>query len=188
MQFRPASSLMDIKLMSGELEEIHLPHFLCLGGCEASVRDAVRVLHGKDSGVCVEVCELTRCHVRLLHPSFSLLGLVYDCLFPPKVHFEVLLFCNRSTSLTLHAYIVPNDPAHIKAIHEKETKRFWIDKPSTVGSIMLKASVSVRTSCQSVITPKNMKLLPLCTGNYCEVFIKEPEESFDMEVISSQHE
>src|SRR4029434_11245336 len=56
MQFRPAGPLMDISLMSGELEEIHLPHFLCLGGCEASVRDAVRVLHGRDSGVCVEVC------------------------------------------------------------------------------------------------------------------------------------
>ena len=45
--------------MSGDLEEIHLPHFLCLGRCEASVRDAVRVLCGRDSGVCVEVCELT---------------------------------------------------------------------------------------------------------------------------------
>ena len=67
MQSRPAGPLMDISLMSGELEEIHLPHFLCLGGCEASVRDAVRILHGRDSGVCVEVCELTRHHARILH-------------------------------------------------------------------------------------------------------------------------
>ncbi|XP_042564709.1 NACHT, LRR and PYD domains-containing protein 1 homolog isoform X2 [Clupea harengus] len=191
MQFRPAGPLMDISLMSGELEEIHLPHFLCLGGCEASVRDAVRILHGRDSGVCVEVCELTRHHARLLHPSFSLLGLVYMYmmeLFSPKVHCELLLFCTRATPLTLHAYLVPKDPAHIQDIHEVEKPDgVRIRKPGTVGPLQLEASVHVRTSCRSEILPEMMNLWPLSTANFCEVYMEQPEEGFDMEVISSQH-
>ncbi|XP_062382364.1 NACHT, LRR and PYD domains-containing protein 12-like [Sardina pilchardus] len=192
MQSRQAGPLMDIRLMSGELEEIHLPHFLCLGGSEASeVCDAVRVLHGRESGVCVEVCELTRHHVRILHPSFSLFGpvLAYlrDWIFP-KVHCELLLFSTRTAPLVLHTYLVPNDPAHIRAIlQEEKPEGVRIRKPGAVGPLRLKDSVCVRTSCLSEILPEKMNLWPLSTGNFCEVYMKEPEEEFDMEVISSQH-
>ncbi|XP_062382186.1 NACHT, LRR and PYD domains-containing protein 1 homolog [Sardina pilchardus] len=195
MQFGPAGPLMNIRLMSGELEEIHLPHFLCLGGSEESVCDAVRVLHGRESGVCVEVCELTRHHARLVHPSFSLLGLVYylsDLLFP-KVHCELLLFCTCITPLELHTYLVPDDPAHIQAIHKKEVEKrgVWIDKPGAVGSLWLKDTFCVRTlcpSCPSEIQPKkNLNLWPPSTSKFFEVCMKQPEEEFDMEVISSRH-
>ncbi|XP_076153842.1 uncharacterized protein LOC143137495 [Alosa pseudoharengus] len=191
MQSRQAGPLMDIRLMSGELEEIHLPHFLCLGGSEASVRDAVRVLHGRESGVCVEECELTRHHARLLHPSFSLLGTVLASLrdlFFPKVHCELLLFCTRTAPLVLHTYLVPNDPAHIRAIlQEEEPEGVRIRKPSTVGPLWQNDSINMKTSCPSEIQPQKMNLWPLSTGNFCEVYMKEPEEEFDLEVISSQH-
>ncbi|XP_041938959.1 LOW QUALITY PROTEIN: uncharacterized protein LOC121700216 [Alosa sapidissima] len=195
MQSRPAGPLMDIRVMSGELEEIHLPHFLCLGGFEASVGDAVRVLHGRESGVCVEVCELTRHHARLLHPSFSLLGLVYYLrdLFSPKVHCELLLFCTCNAPLVLQAYLVPtypNDPAHIRAILQKDVEKektgVWIDKPRVLGSLREMDTFCVRTSCPSEIQPEKMNLWPLSTGNFCEVYMEQPEKEFDMEVISSQ--
>lgn len=55
LQYRPVSPLMDIKVLSGELEEIHLPHSLCLGVSDRSnLKEAVRVLHGDDSGVSLE--------------------------------------------------------------------------------------------------------------------------------------
>ncbi|XP_062381782.1 NACHT, LRR and PYD domains-containing protein 3-like isoform X2 [Sardina pilchardus] len=189
MQFRPAGPLMDIRVKSGELEEIHLPHFLCLGGSEASVCDAVRVLHGRESGVCVEVCELTRHHARLVHPSFSLFGVVYYLrdLISPKVHCELLLFCTCTAPLVLHTYLVPNDPAHIQAIHQKEEKRgVWVDKPCVLGSLREMDTFCVRTSCPSEIQPEKMNLWPLSTGNFCEVYMEQPEEEFDMEVFSSQ--
>ncbi|XP_062382100.1 nuclear GTPase SLIP-GC-like isoform X2 [Sardina pilchardus] len=119
LQLRPAGPLMDIRLMSGELEEIHLPHFLCLGSSEASeVCDAVRVLHKRESGVCVEVCELTRHHARLVHPSFSWLGVV---LYPlkqlfSKIHWGLLLVCNcaptcsPTCSLVFHASNIEERP------------------------------------------------------------------------------
>ncbi|XP_076153874.1 NACHT, LRR and PYD domains-containing protein 1 homolog [Alosa pseudoharengus] len=190
MQSRQAGPLMDIRLISGELEEIHLPHFLCLGGSKASVRDAVRVLHGRESGVCVEECELTRHHARLLHPSFSLLGLVYYLrdLFSPKVHCELLLFCTCTAPLELHTYLVPDDTAHIQAIHKKEEKRgVWIDKPSALIPLWLKDTFRVRTSCPSEIQPTNINLWPPSTSRFFEVYMEQPEEGFDMEVISSQH-
>ncbi|XP_062382001.1 NACHT, LRR and PYD domains-containing protein 3-like isoform X2 [Sardina pilchardus] len=191
MQSRQAGPLMDIRLISGELEEIHLPHFLCLGGSETSVRDAVRILHGRESGVCVEVCELTRHHARLLHPSFSLLGLVYYLrdLLSPKVHCELLLFCTSSTPLVLHTYLVPNDPTHIRAIHQKEVEKekrgMLIDKPSALVPLWLNDVFCVKTLCPSEIQPKNMNLWPLSTRRFFEVYMKEPEEEFDMEVINS---
>ncbi|XP_062382183.1 uncharacterized protein LOC134070012 isoform X2 [Sardina pilchardus] len=189
MQFGPAGPLMDIKLMSGELEEIHLPHFLCLGGSEAYVRDAVRVLHGRESGVCMEVFELTRHHARLVQPSFSLFGVVCHLrdLFSPKVHCELLLFCTCTAPLVLHTYLVPNDPAHIQAIHLAENRNGVRIRMSAVGPLWLNDSVHVRTSCPSEIHPTEMNLLPLSTGNFCEVVMEQPEEEFDMEVISSQH-
>ncbi|XP_063048471.1 NACHT, LRR and PYD domains-containing protein 1 homolog [Engraulis encrasicolus] len=185
MQCSPAGPLMDIKLTSGELEEIHLPHFLCLRANEATVHNAVSVLHGHDSGVCMEVCELTRHHTRLLQPSLSLLGVVWrrvsEYLFSPHVHCELLLFCTSAApSLTLHVYLVPKDSAHIQAIHQKERPRgVWIDKPGTVAPLQLDASVRMSTLCQSEILPKEMKLWPLSTSNYSEVYIEDPVASFD---------
>ncbi|KAL2095823.1 hypothetical protein ACEWY4_007971 [Coilia grayii] len=157
---------------------------------QASVYDAVRVLHGRDSGVCVEECELTRHHARIVHPSLSLLGLVWRALhlFSPKVHCELLLFCTRTAPLNLHVYLVPTDPAHIQAIHQKETLQgVRIHIPGTVGPLQWEASVCVRTSCQSEIQPKKMNLRPLSISNYCEVYMEHPEDGFDMEVSSPQH-
>ncbi|KAL2078971.1 hypothetical protein ACEWY4_024715 [Coilia grayii] len=189
MQLRPAGPLMDIRITSGELEEIHLPHFLCLGGSKAPQSKAVKVLHEQDGGVSLEECELTRHHARILQPSFSLLGLVLSVIdwVMPKVHCELLLFCTCSSPLVLHVYLVPNDPAHIRAIHTKEKpKAVWIDKPGATGPLRHEDSVCVRTSCESEIVPEKINLWPLSTGNYCEVYMEVPDESFDMEVVSSQ--
>ncbi|KAL2082736.1 hypothetical protein ACEWY4_022554 [Coilia grayii] len=65
MQYRRAGPLTDIRLVLGKLEEVHLPLFLCLGGSQTSLKDAVKVLHKQDSGVCLEECELRRFHGRL---------------------------------------------------------------------------------------------------------------------------
>ncbi|XP_063049509.1 NACHT, LRR and PYD domains-containing protein 1 homolog [Engraulis encrasicolus] len=195
MQCSPAGPLMDIKLTSGELEDIHLPHFLCLGAGEASMCDTVRVLHGHDCGVCVEGCELTRHHARIVQPSLSPLGVLWkavEYLFPPKAHFEPLLFYTRTDPLELHLYLVPKpwDPAHIKAIQQEETPQgVRIRKPGPSGkSLRLDASVCVTTSCLSEIQPNRRdlsELLSPSTSDYFEVYIRHPGDSFDMEVISS---
>ncbi|XP_063050198.1 NACHT, LRR and PYD domains-containing protein 1 homolog [Engraulis encrasicolus] len=197
MQCSPAGPLMDIKLTSGELEEIHLPHFLCLGGVEAA-HNAVRLLHAQDSGVYLETCTVTQHHASLLQPSLSLLGPVYYLLdlLSPKVHCQLLLFYQRTTILKLRTYLVLNNQEHIDAIHKQEEnwKGERIKRNSTVGSpLRLGDTFHVMTSCPSKIDPGEVKLVPDkvgSMGNFCVVSfnIKHPEESFDVQVKRPQHE
>ncbi|XP_063077014.1 protein NLRC3-like [Engraulis encrasicolus] len=198
MQCSPAGPLMDIKLMSGELEEIHLPHFLCLGGVK-SAHDAVRLLHAQESGVCLEKCTVTQRHASLPQPSLSLFGPVYSYLqdlLSPKVHCQLLLFYQSTTILKLRTYLVPNDQGNIDAIHKQEEnwKGERIKINSTVGSpLRLGDTFRVMTSCPSKINPGEIKLVPDkvgSMGNFCVVSfsIKHPEESFDVQVKRAQHE
>ncbi|XP_048121110.1 NACHT, LRR and PYD domains-containing protein 12-like isoform X2 [Alosa alosa] len=189
MQSRPAGPLMDIMLMSGELEEIHLPHFLCLGGCEAPVRDAVRVLHGRDSGVCVEECELTRHHARLLHPNLSPLGVIYNLfkslLSPMRVHSEVLVY-QSSTMPVFRTYLLPED-AHLKQLVERDEEKLggvWRSKPQPVRALQMDGFYSLRTDSSSEIYPEELMLrYSATTPNFFEVY--EAAASFHMELFSS---
>ncbi|XP_042564717.1 NACHT, LRR and PYD domains-containing protein 1 homolog [Clupea harengus] len=191
MQSRPAGPLMDISLMSGELEEIHLPHFLCLGGCEASVRDAVRVLHGRDSGVCVEVCELTRRHARLAHPSFSPLGVVYylkSLLFPMTVHSKVLVYQSSRSPLVFHAYLLPED-ARLKELVERDEEKLggvWRANPQPVRPLQMDGFYSLRTDyCPSKIYPEELMLrYSKTTPNFFKVKLSH-DASFHMVLFSS---
>ncbi|XP_063051876.1 NACHT, LRR and PYD domains-containing protein 1 homolog [Engraulis encrasicolus] len=193
MQCSPAGPLMDIKLMSGELEEIHLPHFLCLGQVSAA-DNPVRLLHAQDSGVCLEKCEVTRHHASLLQPSLSLLGPVYYLLdlLSPKAHCEMLLFYECTpASLKLRTYLVPNDQGNIDAIQKQEEnwKGERIKKNSRVRPpLRLKDPFRVTTSCPSKIDPKEIELVSDSIGNFCAVSIKHPVESFDVEVKRPQYE
>ncbi|XP_062407982.1 NACHT, LRR and PYD domains-containing protein 1 homolog [Sardina pilchardus] len=185
MHYRPVGPLMDIRLKSGELEEIHLPHFLCLGDCEASLHDAVRVLHGQDSGVCLEVCELTRCHAKLTHPSLSPLGLLLQTGIPIRVHSELLLYKTCTSPLTLHAYLVPRERAALRAVEDQERgSGVKISKPKPERSLWMKSWFSMRTSCPSTITPVQIKLR-YCSfsPNFFEVYFKQAEETFEMELV-----
>ncbi|XP_063077097.1 NACHT, LRR and PYD domains-containing protein 1 homolog [Engraulis encrasicolus] len=122
MQCSPAGPLMDIKLMSGKLEEIHLPHFLCLGGCQPALKDAVKVLHQQDGGVYLETCELSRSHARLVNPSFSIFGNVLpditSWLF--AVHAMVFVYHQSSISHQFRCYLLPEDPKLIEKVKEEE--------------------------------------------------------------------
>ncbi|KAL7841556.1 hypothetical protein SRHO_G00252470 [Serrasalmus rhombeus] len=81
MQYEPCGPLIDITIISGVLNEVHLPHFACLGS-SPSLNDQVRVLDVQDSGMFLETCELTRFHAKLLHPTFSPKGFLVRTGFP----------------------------------------------------------------------------------------------------------
>ncbi|XP_062394593.1 uncharacterized protein LOC134082698 [Sardina pilchardus] len=118
LQYEPIGPLMDIKVLSGELLEAHLPHFACLEGSDSSLREAVRVLHGVNSSVTLEKCELTRFHAKLLKPSFSLTEVLMKFGIKIKAHLEVLTYRTRVTPLVLFTYVVPRDASMIQAVEE----------------------------------------------------------------------
>eukprot|EP00063_Salmo_salar_P037124 XP_014011959.1 PREDICTED: sterile alpha motif domain-containing protein 9-like [Salmo salar] len=74
--YKQGGPLLDVTVIAGKLEEVHLPHFACFGD-DPSFKKKVRVLHVEDCGVSVEqVDEVTRCHVKILHPTFSPKGVL----------------------------------------------------------------------------------------------------------------
>ncbi|XP_045568967.1 NACHT, LRR and PYD domains-containing protein 1 homolog [Salmo salar] len=71
MQYTQGGPLLDITMELGELEEVHLPHCVCLG-TNPSLRNEMKILHVEEHGVSLEeVHEVTRFHAKILHPKFS---------------------------------------------------------------------------------------------------------------------
>ncbi|XP_076153995.1 NACHT, LRR and PYD domains-containing protein 1 homolog [Alosa pseudoharengus] len=215
MQYRPAGPSMDIKLISGELEEIHLPHFLCLGGSQSSLKDAVEVLHKQDSGVSIEKCELSHFHARLVKPSFSLLGVFYSLkslIFPGQeeerekqveVHADVLVYQSSRVPLTFRTYLLPVD-THLTELVEKQEKLegfrgFRLPKNRPVRPLQMNGFYALHTYCLKTDCQKldcNSKIRPKggldladrnCVPNFFEVHMRETVD-FEMELRSSVDE
>ncbi|XP_063077085.1 NACHT, LRR and PYD domains-containing protein 1 homolog [Engraulis encrasicolus] len=199
MQCSPAGPLMDIKLISGELEEledIHLPHFLCLGGSQSALMDAVKVLHQQNGGVCLETRELSRSHARLLKPSLSILGVVKymtSFLFPEKenkmeIHTCVDVYRSSILPLTFHVYLMPKN-AHLKKLVEEQEKLkefggIRLGMPSPVECLQLNQLYALQTDCDSTILPPKLKLEMArnldVTPNFSEV---RPKKAGDFRVM-----
>ncbi|XP_045072721.1 protein NLRC3-like [Coregonus clupeaformis] len=81
MQYGQGGPLLDITMELGELEEVHLPHFVCLG-TNPSLRNEMKILHVEEHGVSVEeVHEVTRFHAKILHPKFSPIAVILSYIF-----------------------------------------------------------------------------------------------------------
>ncbi|KAJ8367602.1 hypothetical protein AAFF_G00314280, partial [Aldrovandia affinis] len=171
LDFIEGGPLLDITVTAGQLTEIHLPHFICLGP-GSWLRNKVKVFHVKESGVTLEsVSEVTRFHVRILQPTFSPMGVVLKHIngfmqrireFHLRVHSYLLLFhCPVKAYLTLHVYLIPNSQARIKAVEEIEKRvgSVRIYKPhEPKTSLKLKSIYNLRASCTVTITPKSLEL------------------------------
>ncbi|XP_062382255.1 protein NLRC3-like [Sardina pilchardus] len=202
MQYRPAGPSMDIKLISGELEEIHLPHFLCLGGSPSSLKDAVEVLHKQDSGVLIEKCELSRFHAKLVKPSFSLLGLFYSLishLFTGKeeereklveVHADVQVYLSSTAPLTFRLYLSPLSPelSQLIEIQEERFKGQRLAKSRPGRPLQMNEYYALKADCGIIGEPTPEELdLRECSEiapNFFEVRISEAV-NFKMELLSS---
>ncbi|XP_063077005.1 NACHT, LRR and PYD domains-containing protein 1 homolog [Engraulis encrasicolus] len=165
MQCSPAGPLMDIKLVSGELEEIHLPHFLCLGGSQSDMKDAVKILHQQNGGVCLETCELSRSHARLLNPSFSLLGVLFSSLksvLLPKIHTDAHVYRSGMKPLIFHIYLMPRNAQLKKLVEEQEKSEKFrgvlLERPRPVRPLQLRSYYSLETNCDSTVLPGELEL------------------------------
>uniref|UniRef100_A0A4W5JF11 Si:ch73-252p3.1 n=1 Tax=Hucho hucho TaxID=62062 RepID=A0A4W5JF11_9TELE len=149
--YKQGGPLLDVTIIAGKLEEVHLPHFACFGD-DPSFKEKVRVLHVEDCGVFVEqVDEVTRFHVKIVHPSFSPKGVLVRSGFPVKAHCDLLLYQAKTAFLTLHAYLVPCDSSVEQAMKKKEQSYGYrsIRKPQPVKSLRMKDWFSLTTSSPS---------------------------------------
>ncbi|KAL7841544.1 hypothetical protein SRHO_G00252350 [Serrasalmus rhombeus] len=190
MQYEPCGPLIDITIISGVLNEVHLPHFACLGS-SPSLNDQVRVLDVQDSGMFLETCELTRFHAKLLHPTFSPKGFLVRTGFPVKVHCEVLIYRTLIAHLTLHIYLVPCDAKIIQNVDKKEQEdTVKIPKPGPERSLTMRSWYKIETKREneyfsSKIKPERLKLRysPI---KYSEVYIKNAKDDFELHLINEE--
>ncbi|XP_041723850.1 NACHT, LRR and PYD domains-containing protein 1 homolog [Coregonus clupeaformis] len=192
MRLEEGGPLMDITMISGKLEEIHLPHFVCIEPDypQSSLREEMKVLHVKDNRVLVEeVDEVTWFHAKLLHPSFSGRGLVLRRGLRWRVHCDILIFRSTRALLTLHTYLIQCDPSLAREVEAQEKSYGFLrlPKPKPEKSVRKGSRFTLKTSCRSSITPEEMKLRSTMP-NYFEVYIKDAAMDFEMELISENGE
>ncbi|KAI1890371.1 hypothetical protein AGOR_G00153040 [Albula goreensis] len=183
--------LLDISVTAGYLDEIHLPHFICLGP-DPSLSDRVKVLHVTDSGVSLErVCEVSRFHVKIPQPTFSPMGVVVQNLLILGqkfremcfgVHCHLLVFHGREKAhLTLHIYLIPKDRVLKKSVEEEEQKlgSVIINKPAVPKRpLQFRKKYKLRntTSCSADINPEEVELNHRDpSSNFFEVFVDQAE-------------
>ncbi|KAL1276898.1 hypothetical protein QQF64_023571, partial [Cirrhinus molitorella] len=121
LQYNRIGPVIDVTVISGKLDEVHLPHYLCLGNSDPSLKDDVKVLSVKDEGIYVEPVQLTRFHAKIVQPSFSLKTLIINWIMQWDEHCNLLLYMCFKDPLILHVYFFPLDE-HLKEVVEKEEK------------------------------------------------------------------
>lgn len=187
MGYRQAGPLLDIKIIEGKLKEVHLPHFACFGArvgdrYDPSIKQKVRVLHVEGRGVSIEqVDKVTRFHVKILHPSFSLRGVILQAL-GCSVHCDLQIYRARTAHLTLHAYLMPCDPALTQAVEKQEkchgSTRILTPRPEK--SQWLTSDFYLTTSCPSDVNPRRLELAHVDPPNFFEVFIRDADLDFSL--------
>ncbi|KAG5264388.1 hypothetical protein AALO_G00253240 [Alosa alosa] len=185
--YEPAGPLLNITLLEGELEEIHLTHFLCLGGVKASLHDSVKVLHWQKSGVSLEKCDLTRFHGRVSKPTFSFLGLIikkFQDFLSLSAHGALVHYCAGVSPLILHTYLMPEEPILLQRVKENSANYCPIPLPRPEEPLRLGTFYQLRTSCFSDITPSEIQFrYPRIVPNFFKVRIEDPKDKFKMELI-----
>ncbi|XP_016308266.1 NACHT, LRR and PYD domains-containing protein 1-like isoform X1 [Sinocyclocheilus anshuiensis] len=129
LQCNRIAPVMDVTVISGKLEEVHLPHYICLGESGASLRDAVKVLSVKDEGITIEPVKLTRFHAKIVKPSFSLKTLIISWIMGWDEHCDLLLYMRSKDPLILHVYFFPVDDCAKEKVEKIEKSSYLILHP-----------------------------------------------------------
>ncbi len=110
LQCERIGPVIDMTVISGKLEEAHLPHYACLAESDPSLTRSVKVVSVKDEGISLESVELTRFHAKILQPSFSpATTMLMKLGLPVKVHCDLLIFMTHKNPIILHVYFLPID-------------------------------------------------------------------------------
>ncbi|XP_025766934.1 uncharacterized protein LOC100692820 [Oreochromis niloticus] len=151
-QYMPAGPLMDVTVTAGKLNEVHLPHWICIDDIP-DILDMFAVVHIDDCGDVVEkVSEVTPTHVKLTEPNFSLIGALIRLFFPLKISCYTLMYYKPNTSfLKLHVYPIRQDPALEQGIDKEESSDGYkrIKKPHPDKHLQTERTFSLRADMET---------------------------------------
>ncbi|XP_052363512.1 NACHT, LRR and PYD domains-containing protein 1 homolog isoform X1 [Oncorhynchus keta] len=189
MQYTQGGPLLDITMEFGELEEVHLPHFVCLG-TNPSLRNEMKILHVEEHGVSLEeVHEVTRFHVRILHPKFSAISVILSYIFSwnVDVHCELMLYLTvKRETLISRLYLFPWNPGQIQAVEQQEkpqgSSRLLISRPER--SFKLYSFFRLNIPCSTSINPQKIHLIQRdTTPSFFRAIVKITGIDIEMELF-----
>ncbi|KAM4735670.1 uncharacterized protein FYW61_006100 [Anableps anableps] len=186
--YRPAGPLIDITVITGRIQEVYLPHWICIDDIPSLLQN-FSVLHINDSGDILEkVSEVTATHVRLTEPVFSPLAALINSIFRVKVTCNLLIYYQPHTPfLKLHVYLIPHDPALQESVRKEESSSGYeaIKKPRPDGYLRMHQGFTLRAAIDSArIQPPKLTLrYDSQDPNFYEVFIQKPDRNFDLALL-----
>ncbi|XP_045073192.1 NACHT, LRR and PYD domains-containing protein 1 homolog isoform X1 [Coregonus clupeaformis] len=192
MQYGQGGPLLDITMELGELEEVHLPHFVCLG-TNPSLRNEMKILHVEEHGVSVEeVHEVTRFHAKILHPKFSAIAVILSYIFfwNVDVHCDVVLYMAvKKATVISRLYMLLRNSSQKEAVRDREKHQvsqgyseLVLSSPN--GSLKLNSWFAVKNPHSSSINPEKIQLLPAdTTPSCCKMVMRNTGVDIEMELI-----
>uniref|UniRef100_A0A8C2CWC1 NACHT domain-containing protein n=1 Tax=Cyprinus carpio TaxID=7962 RepID=A0A8C2CWC1_CYPCA len=168
LQCERIGPVIDVTVISGKLEEAHLPHYACLAESDPSLTQSVKVLSVEDEGMSLESVELTRFHAKVLQPSFSPKKVLMKLGIAVKVHCDLLIFMTHKDPIILHVYFLPIDSLFEEKIKivEKSRHQINLSRPETPLQMNKKHSLEVPGAS---VQPKAIKLRGDIKPNFFEV-------------------
>ncbi|XP_048051033.1 NACHT, LRR and PYD domains-containing protein 1 homolog [Megalobrama amblycephala] len=154
LQCNRIAPVIDVTVISGKLEEVHLPHYACLGESDPSLKDAVKVLTVKDEGITTEPVQLTRFHAKIVQPSFSLTTLIISWIMRVDEHCDLLLYMHSKVPLILHVYFFPFDDCAKEKVEKSEKSSYPIKHPRPDRPFRMKTPHILDVSDALTIHPK----------------------------------
>ncbi|KAK7886971.1 hypothetical protein WMY93_026592 [Mugilogobius chulae] len=184
LQYSPAGPLIDITVTSGRLDVVYLPHWICIDN--ADTQDNLAVLHIDDCGDTVEkATRVTSSHVELLEPMFSPRAVLIKLGFPVKIYCSLLIYKTNTAFLTLHVYLIPRDPGLKESMDRTEQRIGYsiIPKPHPDKSLKIRNQFVLKAHQETLeITPQKLTLRYQIPPNFYEVYAKNPDFDFKLEL------
>ncbi|XP_076746413.1 uncharacterized protein LOC112431633 isoform X4 [Maylandia zebra] len=189
-QYMPAGPLMDVTVTAGKLNEVHLPHWICIDDIP-DILDTFAVLHIDDCGDVVEkVSEVTPTHVKLTEPIFSPRAVLMKLGIPVKIGCNVLIYQTNTAFLTLHVYLIPRDPGLQQVMKQREVPHGYraILKPDPEKSLKILDRFTLTADVDGAeICPEDLKLrYPSGKPNFFEVYTESPDGNFHLKLTSKK--
>lgn len=185
LQYNRIGPVIDVTVISGKLEEAHLPHYACLAESDPSLKDAVKVLSVIDEGITVEPVELTCFHGKIFQPSFSIKTLITNGITHCEEHCDLLVYMRCKDPCILHVYIFPFD-AHSKEVVEKnERSSYQISHPRPDRPFRMKTPHLLNVPGASVHPKEGITLRKDIEPNFFKIK-QQLENDIEMTVIREE--
>ncbi|XP_059411536.1 NACHT, LRR and PYD domains-containing protein 1b allele 2-like isoform X7 [Carassius carassius] len=175
LQCERIGPVIDVTVISGKLEEAHLPHYACLAESDPSLKDDIKVLSVEEEGMFLESVELTRFHAKILQPYFSPKTVLMKLGITVKVHCDLLIFMTNKDPIILHLYFFPVDSVFEEKIKKerKMSNQINLSRPETPLQMNKQHSLEVPGA---FVQPKEIKIRGDIKPNFFEVILSVADD------------